>query len=129
MQKRRKQRRWKKWSHLSCWNIKQSLTRKKPADFQNPDPGITPLTSRTTSSPKIAPYIHCHYLNKRNSRISLTTTYEKDISDPRNLPWHHHFSLLTRRMENYDPVKTIKYSMKEPSKILTLSLLFQNSLI
>src|SRR5277367_6876671 len=129
MQKRRKPRHWKRWSHPNCWSTKQSLMRWKPADFQNPDPGTTPLTSRTTSFPRIAPYIRCHYRNKGNFKTSLTTTSEKDISNPQNLPWHHHFSLPTRKMENYDPAKIIGHSTKEPSRTLTLFLLFQNSSI
>src|SRR5271155_2109791 len=100
----------------------------KPIDFQNPDPGITPSTSKTTLFPRIVPYIHCRYQNKGNYRNSLTTISKKDTSDLPNLPWYHHFSLSTKKMENYGLVKIIRHSTKGPSKTPIHSHLFPNLL-
>ena len=51
----------------------------------------------------------------------LKKTWKKAIFVPHNLQWHHHSSLLRKRMENLDLVKIIDILTIGPSRMLTCS--------
>jgi len=77
-------------------------------ECQNEKHGITPLISKQILSPKIAKSILCHPKNRKNKTNSSKKISEKDISDPRNLLWHHHSSLSPRKTRrNSDRAKII----------------------